>query len=689
MPVFQIIANAIALGVIAGWQSPAPGSVALNMVPSAQELRCIAARNRTDTSRYVYLTGPKRVDGTLRIWSERDGHLRFVQEWRNGMSLRSRSGDQDLMTVRGAICTDASGIKEVSATLARNAIVVDSESIVRVGDSLVAFRHGVRSSEPASSVFLLSSDWAPSDAVYPEVLRLLRPPNSPRLGVVRGMGSVRSSMVTTLSLPHGRALGALSLLALEADSGQLVLQWQDRRGNLVGSCLDGLIEVGYEQIMEELCAAEIRAVEPAMAAFARTIGARNPAGFAFVHAGVVDVERGVLRRGMSVLVEGNRITAIGVDGSIAIPKSATIIDVTGKTLAPGLWDMHRHLSLGWQAASAMFDRAQRYQLAHGVTAVRNHLADSLYAPWQAHRIDVGNSVGPRDFPSGAVDLWYPDEPLGNGLRSRLDVAGQVKDSAEVESLIQSYARHGFVWIKIYAMLPPDLVRVAIRAAHRHGMRVAGHIPINMTTNDALTAGYDEITHAAQAVRSLIPGGVGRPGAQAFLFANSERLDLDAPDTRALVNAFRESGASLEPTLCVAEPPRTAGSTGATKAALERRQAAFDKLVQFVRMLRDEHVPIGIGTDGCDLIREMELMRLVGFSNADVLRMATLDAARRMGQGHQLGSLVPGKLADIIVIDGDPLVQLGDLRRLAGVMKDGVYYDNLDALGERYPPLWRP
>jgi hypothetical protein len=387
---------------------------------------------------------------------------------------------------------------------------------------------------------------------------------------------------------------------------------------------------------------------------------------------------------MSLLVKGNRIVALGPDGSLDLPKTAIIIDASGKTIAPGLWDLHRHLSIGWPASSAMFDWGQRNQLAHGVTSVRNHLADSLYATWQAHRIEVGAAIGPRVFPSGAIDRWYPDVPLGGGLRSRLDVPGQVRDSAQVVGLIDAYARRGFVWLKVYAMLPPDLVRVAVREAHRRGMRVAGHVPINMTTNDVLHAGLDEVTHAAQAVRSLIPGGVARPDAQPFLFANSDLLDVDGPAARALVDAFRDSGASLEPTLCVAAPAVAETKGGSTDTAQMRRSAAFEKLLRFVRMLRDQHVPIGIGTDGCDLIHEMELIHEVGFSNSDVIRMATLDAARKMGQDHELGALVPGKLADLILINGNPLDRLGALRDLSAVMKDGVLYDDLKGLVRRTP-----
>jgi imidazolonepropionase-like amidohydrolase len=275
---------------------------------------------------------------------------------------------------------------------------------------------------------------------------------------------------------------------------------------------------------------------------------------------------------------------------------------------------------------------------------------------------------------------------------------QITSAEQARFVVQRYAALGLDNIKLYNLVPADLVPVIADEAHRRNLRVVGHVPRAMRADAAVRAGMDEIMHMQ------------------FLWANfregteSERdiiarLDPQSGPVQAFIRLLRERDVAVDGTLGVVELHLTAagsyprfvqpvvdrlpsndlrrwrGSQGPRPAA---PGTAFDSAQltgqkRLIKALFDGGVTLLIGTDVASatpflLQRSLELHVEAGIPPADVLYMATLGAARRLRRDSETGSIQPGKLADFVVIDGDPLARMSDIRRVALTVKDGVLYD---------------
>ena len=243
-------------------------------------------------------------------------------------------------------------------------------------------------------------------------------------------------------------------------------------------------------------------------------------------------------------------------------------------------------------------------------------------------------------------------------------------------------------------------------AHRRGMRVSGHVPAFMTAEQAVRAGYDEIQHMNMLFLNFLYDRVQDTRSPARFTAVAEHaaeIDLDSPRVRSFLALLKERKVTVDPTLDVFEnlfadrPGRVAaaftevadrmpplvrrgfleGGLPVPEGADERWRAAFPAMERMLMALRREGIPIVAGTDslaGFSLPRELELYVEAGIPAPEVLRMATLGAARVLGRDDRLGEIAPGKLADMILVDGDPTRRIGDVRRVLLVVADGAVFD---------------
>ncbi|MDD5563707.1 MAG: amidohydrolase family protein, partial [Thermoanaerobaculaceae bacterium] len=367
----------------------------------------------------------------------------------------------------------------------------------------------------------------------------------------------------------------------------------------------------------------------------------------------------------------------------------------------GLWDMHVHLG----GVDGLLD------IASGVTSVRDmgNDMDALLAMKKG--FDDGTAIGPRVVLAGLVD---GSGPYTSPIKDKTDTPAQAKTAVE------TYARHGYVQLKIYSSIKPELVPLLARAAHEHGMRVSGHVPGFMTAEQFVRDGADEIQHENFVFLDFLFDTVKDTRGPARFTAVAEHgaeIDPSQPRVRALFKLFLEHHTVLDPTINVFETmflarrgavlPGWADVAKRLPAQVRRGllagglpvpegkdalyRASFRAMLAMLKAQYDAGIPMVAGTDemaGFTLPRELELWVEAGVPSAKVLQTATLGGARVMKLDRDLGSVAPGKLADLIVVDGDPVADIGALRRVETVVKGGVVYSvpALDrALGVRPVP----
>ena len=429
---------------------------------------------------------------------------------------------------------------------------------------------------------------------------------------------------------------------------------------------------------------EAKSIERRKAQAARLV--RRPAGpLAIRGARLFDPATGTVRPDTTVLVTGNKITAVGRDGEIQVPAGAEVVEARGRFVMPGLWDMHTHLS----------PNDGLLNIAAGVTTARD-MANEIETLAELRRQwDAGEAVGPRVLRAGFIDGPGPYAGPSKVL---------VDNEKDALSWVDRYAELGYQQIKLYSSLDPKLVAPIAKRAHERGLRLSGHIPNGMTAEQAVRAGYDEIQHANFLFLNFLEGVDTRTPARFVEVAeHAAELDLGSPRVRSFIQLLKEHGTVLDPTVNVFEtmyearpgeispgfaavagrlPPQVqrsyrSGGLNPEPGKVKLYSDSFRKMLALVRTLHDAGVTIVPGTDalaGFALHRELELYAEAGIPPAEVLRMATLGAARVMKKDAEVGSIEPGKLADLILIDGDPLARMSDIRRVTLVVKDGVVFD---------------
>ncbi len=445
-----------------------------------------------------------------------------------------------------------------------------------------------------------------------------------------------------------------------------------------------VIPEGWEKTADGLNTVQDEISQARSAELAQKLAHHAPHGIVFTHANVFDSESGKIVKDQNVVVAGNRIQSVGPAGAVQAA-DAEVIDAKGKTLLPGLWDMHTHVG----------DNDGLLNLAAGVTTVRDlaNDTDSLLA--RRKRIDEGKEIGTRIVIAGIIDGPGPFQGPTKVL---------VSTEEEARAAVDNYVKLGYVQIKIYSSVKPELVPAIIDEAHKKGLRVSGHIPAEMTASQCVKLGYDEIQHANFLMLNFMPDvkNTNTPTRFTEVAKRGADLDLNSAEVQSFVKLLQDHHTTLDPTLSIFEdmfttrageiprgfqpvakrlPPQVRRgllSSGLTPPAGmdQRYRDSFTKMVQLVGVLYRAGIPIESGTDsmvGFALHRELELHVQAGIPSARVLQDATLGAARIMTMDKDLGSITPGKLADLTLVDGDPVANISDIRKTALVVKDGVLY----------------
>jgi imidazolonepropionase-like amidohydrolase len=391
---------------------------------------------------------------------------------------------------------------------------------------------------------------------------------------------------------------------------------------------------------------------------------------AIVGATLIDGRGGAPVLDAAVLVRGERIVAVGRRGSVSIPAGAEVVDANGLTLLPGLIDSHFHID-GDDPLPALY-------LTHGITSVRDP------GQW-TEAYDVARK-GPAPVPRLFLCGPHLDSPPAAYPADSFIV----RDAEETRLAVNRFADDGASAIKVYFRLPLALIRVATETAHARGLPVTSHLEI-VDATDAIRAGVDGVEHATSFGTALLPLRDAEKYRQAVLADNNARregryqvwstVNLDTPRARAVFDLIVARGTVVSPTLAVFE--RQMGDKDTT----EMHVRAFKQMEAFVgRVYRaGAHVVVGSHSDvphakrGWAYQRELELLVESGLTPMQAIVAGTLENARYFRASDRLGSVESGKLADLVLVEGNPLKNISDMRRIKRVMLNGEW---VNAAGEK-------
>ena len=364
-----------------------------------------------------------------------------------------------------------------------------------------------------------------------------------------------------------------------------------------------------------------------------------------------------------VLVRDGKIIFVGNTSEIEIPKEAEIFDATGMALLPGFIDSHFHLDR-IKNLPAMF-------LQNGVTSVRD--PGAWIEAYDKERVS-GHAI-PRLFLTGPhLDMNPPAYP---------DDAVIVRDNLEAETQVNQVVVQGASAIKVYFRLPLDLIRQVCITAHQKGIPVTAHLEMTDPV-EAINVGVDGIEHITSFGMSLLPKREREKYKQAILKDNNARkegryavwkdLNIDSDNVDSLIRFLVKKGTFISPTLGAFEYQASGATTDSVKLI------AFNKMKMFtgklkrggVRIVVGSHADIPYAELGWAFQREMELMVESGISNAAVIQAATIENARFFRIEDRLGSIEVGKIADLILMRGNPLVDIKATRNIERVMLNGTW-----------------
>ena len=387
--------------------------------------------------------------------------------------------------------------------------------------------------------------------------------------------------------------------------------------------------------------------------------------FAIVGARLIDGTGAPAVENATVVVSNGRISAAGA--GVAVPRGVRVIHAEGKSLLPGLWEMHVHYS-GVEFGPAL--------LAAGVTTARDCGGEFEFLTTLRDAIAKEHVLGPRLLLAGLIDSGGP-LAFGNV---------DVETPAEAIQAVDNYADHGFQQIKVYTYIKPEILRVITDEAHRRGLTVTGHVPAAVTTTEGIADGMDMINHLQYVTRAMMVDGKVDVNSDAAKFTiallTQKNIVVDptagwgemAGHARSIDAGSFEPGINAAPFVLSAKY-RNMG-VAATDEAKFRARMETNKSV--LHALIAAGVTIIPGSDtglvGYGLDRELELYVDAGMTPMEAIQSATIVSARAMKLDKDSGTIEPGKRADLVLVDGNPLANISDIRKTVSVVTDGRMYD---------------
>ncbi|HTK95342.1 MAG TPA: amidohydrolase family protein [Terriglobales bacterium] len=377
---------------------------------------------------------------------------------------------------------------------------------------------------------------------------------------------------------------------------------------------------------------------------------------------VIDCTGAEAKPDMTVVVRDGRIAQVGKTTDITVPQSAEVIDASGKFLIPGLWDMHGHLTDAGEGSLAQL-------IENGVTGVRDMGGDLELVQRYRREIEQGKRVGPRILAAGPL-LDGPTEAKWHVV---------AKDEAEARALVRSIKARGADFLKIHTMLSREAFFAAVDEAKKQGLPVAVHLPRAVNMGEASDAGVASLEHVEMVVQSALV----QQDKATHALSDKQRLDaafdaLNGEPGTALWATLVKNGTYFVPTMVAYERGFVLWSN--KPEAMMKRRPVHWRQIDVVAAMHKAGVKIMAGSDfsdwatvpGVDLHNELALLVEAGFSPLEALQSATLLPAEFLGRSRDLGTVEPGKVADLVLLDMNPLETISHTRKIYAVVLGGKY-----------------
>lgn len=541
----------------------------------------------------------------------------------------------------------------------------------------------------AAGKFYLDLNGGPESGAILARALLIAQENGKQLGVLPS-GSATIRRLQSVPVEAGGVKQTVTLYEINGLAFTPTYIWLTEHNQLFASISgwSSLVLKGFESAAVTLKESQQK-VENARAAELAQKLTHKPAGDLVIrNVSVFDSPSKSVLENQRVTVRGNKIVTIEPDPGTPATAGATLIEGKGKMLLPGLWDMHAHL----------YEENAFLDIASGVTTVRDLGNPIDHLTRLRQQIDAGGQIGPRVVPAGFIDGPGPFE-------------GPIKVLAatpeEALERVDHYADLGYVQIKIYSSVKPELVPVIAQEAHKRGLRVSGHVPANMIAEQFVRDGADEIQHMNFVFLNFMPD-VKETRTPARFIEPGKRgagIDLHSQQVNDFIAFLKQHHTVIDPTMGIWEstylsrpgqipavdapmfdrlPTQVQRAIKAGGEALpasdpqtdQQYRASYANMVRMLKKLYDSGIQIVAGTDqesGYAFHRELEIYVEAGIPAPEVLRMATLEAPTVMHMDKDFGSIAAGKYADLVLVDGDPAKNISDIRHINLVIKDGAMY----------------
>jgi imidazolonepropionase-like amidohydrolase len=440
---------------------------------------------------------------------------------------------------------------------------------------------------------------------------------------------------------------------------------------------------------------------PALRAFVKV----DAATVALRHVRVIDGTGAPARESQTLVIADGKIAAMGGDATTSVPDGATVLDLTGYSVIPGIVGMHEHMYYPTPNGSpAMYGEHAtsfpRLYLAGGVTTMRTTGSVEPYTDLELKRaIDDGTMLGPKMRITG---------PYLEGEGAYTPQMRQLRDAEDARRTAEYWVAEGVTSFKAYMHLTPDELTALVKAAHAHGLTVTGHL-CAIGFREAAAIGIDDLEHGLAVDTEFFSGkkpGVC-PDAKAAAREMADKLDVSGAPVQEMIRDLVARKVAVTSTLPVFEtfvPGRAPLAARVLDAMTETSKASYLRTRSTIsddaanspwpallkKEFQFEHDfakagglllagldPTGYGgvIPGFGDQREIELLVEAGFTPVEAIHIATSNGAQFLGELGQIGTLAPGKAADIVVIHGDPSTTIADIEKVETVFKDGIGYDS--------------
>ena len=633
-----------------------------------------------DTTRYIVLTVGKPSGKHLK-WSDHQGHLAYHYEYNDRGRGPSINVNMQLDTSGLVVSRQAVGHDYYKAPV--------NESFVSA-DGFASWKNHIENETRPLSGRAIYSPLNSVPAEIETMVKVLHREAGNELPTLPSGKIKATHLKSHASQIDGKPI-ALELYSLSGSGGPPAYFWFKPSKDFFASVSGWrtVIEEGHEELIEELKQLQDQLEENYFYEQAAQLTHTPKTRVVVENVSVFDSPTGKTLENQSVVIENDRIIQIGKVSKVKTLPTDETIDGSGKMLLPGLWDNHSHYSI---------DQGL-YHLAAGVTNVKD-LANSLDLPELVQKLDTDELLGPEiSVLSGFIDFAGPYAgPTGK----------IVKTLEEGLEAVDYYANNGYQQIKLYSSIPPDWVKPMAERAHQRGIKVCGHVPSFMTAERAVKDGFDQIIHLNMIMLNFLGDTLDTRSMLRFtrVAERARNIDLESEEVQRFLALLNKQKIVVDPTAAIFEdmfvnqPGQLAkgydavvelfpadfkrslyyGGLPTMKGHIDEYRESFENMVKMLKLLYENGITMVPGTDdfpGFTLHRELELYAQAGIPNTEVLRMATLISAQVAGKADEFGTIAAGKKANMILVEGNPVTNISDIRKVVLTIKNGNLYYPLE------------